>query len=208
MDECKSLGDRLGVHIREVVIVAIVLATPFLLKIDSEVVRIVVEHRIGPLNMFFYYFTLLGNYIFAIIEGLYVVIYYKDDRKFRYNVAVLISYTGWLVSDRIVYALKNIFMRPRPYEACSGVVSICGEPKDYSFPSGHSSTAFSLIVPIVLETRSKIFRAILIIYAVLICFSRIYCGVHYLTDVIWGALIGWYISNVIYYLIWRRIGDK
>ncbi|MBU3146014.1 phosphatase PAP2 family protein [Clostridium sp. CF012] len=58
----------------------------------------------------------------------------------------------------------------------------------YSFPSGHTTGAFSLAVIIALYF--PIFGFITIPLACLVGISRMYIGVHYPTDVIMGAIIG------------------
>lgn len=64
----------------------------------------------------------------------------------------------------------------------------------YSFPSGHSQTAFFLgtILAFVLirTTKSKILFIIPFIWAILVCISRVVIGIHYPVDVAGGAAIG------------------
>ena len=101
-------------------------------------------------------------------------------------------------------ALKSLFDRPRPFliesywwvEAYSypGLISY---PSGLSFPSGHSASAFAGAVAFLLGARkwssSKITQSIAIAsvgLAGLIAFSRLYLGVHYLSDIIVGSLVG------------------
>ena len=59
---------------------------------------------------------------------------------------------------------------------------------DYSFPSGHTTVAFTGAV--VLWHINHIFGVGAFLFAVMIAFSRIYLAVHYITDVLAGAMIG------------------
>ena len=59
---------------------------------------------------------------------------------------------------------------------------------DYSFPSGHTTAAFTGAV--VLWHINHIFGVGAFLFAVMIAFSRIYLAVHYITDVLAGAMIG------------------
>jgi len=186
----------------------VVVTTPILLLHDMDIVVWVSRHRLPSLDIFFLYFTMFGNYVFALGEALYIALFHRRKEKFRANIAILISYVSWLVSGRVVVCLKNIFMRPRPYVYNPDVGLIYEKPQDCSFPSGHSSTALSLTYPLIIEWRSRGARILLIAYAALMCFSRVYCGVHYPTDVLWGSLIGLLVSHMIYVFIWTRIGEK
>ena len=85
--------------------------------------------------------------------------------------------------------LKNIVARTRPYEVIDGLKSLVGEQSDYSFPSGHTAHAFAVGVIMLAMLPKRIGRPIIIV-SVLMAYSRLYLGVHYLTDVLAGAVFG------------------
>lgn len=85
---------------------------------------------------------------------------------------------AFLESGFIVYTLKQIINRPRPL----------GELEEVSFPSGHSTLAFSLAT--VVGHEYPRIRIPLYITASATAFSRVYLGRHYPGDVIFGALVG------------------
>lgn len=106
--------------------------------------------------------------------------------------------------------LKNIIARTRPYDDIDGLVCLVGKQMDYSFPSGHTGAAFAVAgamlvvalfgLPMIEKTGEvsrqdpslsfKLISVILIMYATLLAFSRMYVGVHYPTDVLCGLLLG------------------
>lgn len=93
---------------------------------------------------------------------------------------------AWILND---LCLKVIISRARPYDAIPGLVALIGPQMGSSCPSGHSACSFASAFAIFLNTKKRIGIPVLIL-AVLIGFSRIYVGVHYLSDVLFGFAIG------------------
>jgi undecaprenyl-diphosphatase len=84
-------------------------------------------------------------------------------------------------------------MRIRPFDAL-GILNLVNE-SDSSFPSGHAAAVFSTVY--ILDREFPKIKWFWIGIAILVSFSRIYLGVHYLTDVVVGALIGYTISLIV-----------
>jgi undecaprenyl-diphosphatase len=76
--------------------------------------------------------------------------------------------------------------RVRPYD--SGITHlIIPRSADWSFPSDHATAAFAIAIAFAIQGLPR--RAALLgLLAVLISWSRIFVGTHYLTDVLGGAL--------------------
>ncbi len=84
-------------------------------------------------------------------------------------------------------------------------------PSSWSFPSGHTSSAFAAVMGMSLGTKKAKFIVPGFIAAALMGFTRIYVHVHYATDVIGGALvgiiygiIGYFIAVAVYKLIVKK----
>jgi undecaprenyl-diphosphatase len=89
--------------------------------------------------------------------------------------------------------LKPLFKRLRPchVEAFQSWIHLpdgCGGL--YGFCSSHSANAFAVAIGFYLVSKNRPMGAILIVWATLIAYSRIYLGAHYPLDVIMGAIIG------------------
>ena len=85
--------------------------------------------------------------------------------------------------------LKNMVMRTRPYEIVEGLTLIGKKAHDFSFPSGHS-TASMAASSVLLGGMPKKFGIPAFLLGLFICFTRLYIGIHYPTDVLAGILIG------------------
>jgi membrane-associated phospholipid phosphatase len=71
---------------------------------------------------------------------------------------------------------------------------------NYSFPSGHTATAFCLAILISLILRKKIVFFIAIAFALVVAYSRVYLLQHFLVDVAGGAIVGTLVAFVVWYL--------
>ena len=85
--------------------------------------------------------------------------------------------------------LKHTVARIRPFQAVESLHVLIAEPNDFSFPSGHTAIAFAVSTAIFLSGYREAGFA-LFAFAAMVGFSRVYLGVHYLTDVLAGACIG------------------
>lgn len=84
--------------------------------------------------------------------------------------------------------LKGISRRKRPCEIEPHCWSSILPPDKYSFPSGHAITAFAVAIPVGLVY--PYLQPCLILAALLIAASRIALGMHFLSDVLAGILLG------------------
>ena len=110
-----------------------------------------------------------------------------------------------------VHLFKNIFERLRPCHepALNGLVHLvndrCGG--SYGFISSHAANSFGVAFLVLLWIREKWFTALMVVWALLVSYSRIYLGVHYPGDVLvgglWGAVCGWLV-----FLLFRWVRSR
>lgn len=84
-------------------------------------------------------------------------------------------------------------------------------PKGYSFCSAHAANTMSLAVFFSLLIRSKMLTITLVIWSLINCWTRLYLGVHYPSDILCGMIIGTIVGILVYllyYKIYLRISPK
>jgi undecaprenyl-diphosphatase len=102
--------------------------------------------------------------------------------------AIVASGTAAAVGGLLFLFLKRKAARKRPCAIAEHCWARLLPPDQFSFPSGHSITAFAVAVPLGLFYPSLL--AALLFCAFSIAVSRIVLGMHFLSDVIAGSVLG------------------
>ncbi len=128
--------------------------------------------------------TSLGNAgMIWIIIGVCMLITKKYRKQ---GILVLVGLLlGLIIGNGIV---KNLVARQRPCWQNPEFPLLISNPKDFSFPSGHTQS--SVIAATIITMGNKKMGWVVIPLAVLIAFSRLYLYVHFPTDILGGAIMG------------------
>lgn len=164
------------------------------IDIDTKVYSFISKYISDELTFIVRFITEFGNALIFILICLISFILIKN-KKISYSITL-----NLIIITVFNFILKLLFQRPRP----DGINII--EELGYSFPSGHSMVSMAfygfiiyLIYRYVKNNYYKYtFMSILSILIILIGLSRVYLGVHYITDVLAGFLIS--ISYLIVYI--------
>ncbi len=128
------------------------------------------------------------QYLFAITL---LLLWFKKDTKEKVaanrKVAIIAMMT-MLIAVGINHIIALVYFRPRPYTLHAAHLLV-NPSVDPSFPSDHATFAFALTLPILVV--NKYFGRIMIVMSLLLCFSRVFVGIHYPLDIVGGAIIAY-----------------
>jgi undecaprenyl-diphosphatase len=145
-----------------------------------------VNHRINHtvLDYLLYYITHLGGATFTLAVTLLIAIAAPNP----WNITGIQAFVALALSHIPVAVLKKKYPRLRPYLVLPKT-NICKNPlTDHSFPSGHTTAIFSVIIPFALAFPWL--GIIVLPVGILVGLSRMYLGLHYPSDVLAGCALG------------------
>lgn len=161
----------------------------------------------GLADSFFVFIT--NKWVALIIGGLLLLLVARLYKRLS-RITILIFITALitvLITDAIVCrVIKNLIARPRPPYDSIPVRLLISTTNSPSMPSAHVSDSFALFT--FAYTIYRKWALILLIFAVLVSYSRVYVGVHYPSDIIAGALIGSLFGFLTAVLLKTTIKDK
>jgi undecaprenyl-diphosphatase len=133
-----------------------------------------------------------------------ILIYLGIKFKRKFIIIILFIIVAATLTDQISVLIKNSVQRLRPCHepALEGLVHLfngeCGGL--YSFVSSHAANSFDVALLSLLFIRKRWFTISIILWALVVGYSRVYLGVHYPGDVICGSVQGAFIGWSIYKL--------
>jgi len=161
-----------------------------MLPFDAAIAAALASTRTEPITSLFSLVTRLGDAWFCIFAASLICFFLYASRQKRFVPELFLISIG---SAFTVWILKLLFALPRPTDPIALVTL-----DSFSFPSGHAAAAATLygfLLWMMLGTgttgRIRVFFAgIFFLLIILVGFSRLYLGVHYLTDVLAGYIVG------------------
>ena len=125
----------------------------------------------------------------------------------RYRFAFIYAIAN-SVTSLFTQGLKHIFDHDRPVRFFEGNFDLYLVPDVdmniyYSFPSGHTTSAFTIYFTLALFATNKYVKTGLFVLALLIGYSRVYLSQHFFEDIYVGSIIGTSFSFIIYHYLNR-----
>ena len=130
-------------------------------------------------------------FLLCLLILLFVYMYKKQNQK-QFVKSTLFSFILCLLFFII---LKKCFQRPRPFDLYPQIIPLVKKPHDFSFPSGHTACAF-ICAFMAYRQLDKKFSIPIVIFAILVAFSRLYVGVHYPSDILGGILLAYILYKI------------
>ncbi len=180
--------------------------SPLMLDIDRMVYRWAASMRSDPATLFFLAFTHIGGPIGLAVIALGVAVLLFEQR--HRGLSLYVTVTGSM-SGVLNLLLKEIFARTRP-----DLAEALRRATGYSFPSGHamgSMVVFGSLAYVVARVHGR-WRprsatiAVLLSSIVAVGLSRVYLGVHWISDIAAGYVAGmvWLVvATVTFEAFWR-----
>lgn len=181
----------------------LITSVSFLASYEKVAIHYYLNQFVGNkfLNLFFYYITYLGDGRVATFILLLILLY-----NIRLGIYVAASF---LTATLFSIAMKHFFFDDvnRPsyiFKNFDGRKLTLVEGVDMyihnSFPSGHATQAFSILMCLVFVTKNPAFKLLFFALAFLTAISRVYLSQHWLADITAGSCIGVFFS-ILYYFI-------
>ncbi len=138
-------------------------------------------------DIYFKYLTYLGDGVVAVVLSIILLLFNR-----KWGLGMLVSYA---LSGGIAQLIKHLnenVLRPAAALGAENVHQIEGVELStlYSFPSGHTTTAFALFMGLAIILKNKKLGLICLLFAILSGYSRIYLSQHFPIDVLVGSVIG------------------
>lgn len=168
---------------------------------------IINKYNSPPFDFFFMYFTYLGDGIIWIPVFLYVIFYRRD---FVITLIVAVIICTLLTQGLKHWVFPNEFRPAATLHQHLHFVNGVIINRSNSFPSGHTSTAFTLAMLLAFLLKRQFWAYFFPMVALSVGYSRVYLAQHFVTDVFAGMIIGIISSylSLAAYEYWRNWRER
>ena len=181
----------------------------FLESVDHSLIKTINGFNSEWMDQFMWFFSgpfIVIPIVLLISWTMYKSYSLKESGWILFGIIITIA----LADLSSVYLFKEIFMRFRPshhielsqqlhfYQFDNGDLYKGGK---YGFVSSHAANYFALLVLVYGLIHKYWMKILLVLIILIILYSRVYLGVHYVSDVICGAILGYLIAKLVLHLL-------
>ena len=136
----------------------------------------------------------------------FAIIIYFIIKNYRVKAFLILFFLALVIlfSDQFSVLLKENIQRLRPVhqpEIEHLVHNVLRKGGLYGFVSSHAANSFAIFAFTTRIFRNKTYWFLLLFWAVIFSYSRIYSGVHYPLDILGGAVLGWGIGVLLFKML-------
>ena len=160
------------------------------------------SHSTPFLDNLFNLITMIGEPHFIIF--ITTIVFWNISKK----KGILLSFI-FIISAVSNDLLKLTFQTKRPFQELDGITGKrIQTATGYSFPSGHTQSSTSFFITSAIMIKKKKFLIFALSISVLVGFSRLYLGVHWLIDIAGALVFGYLIANFVFKYLDKIYDDR
>ncbi len=143
-------------------------------------------------------------YLTWIIVAIAFVWLLSGSMKRNMFVLVCVSISTFVARGIVTEAIRLFYNRPRPFLESSQIHPLF-IVHEWSFPSGHATLLFAFATA--LYFFDKRLGLIVLLLSTIVVLSRVVAGVHYLSDIVAGAIIGSVCAGIVTYIFKKKFAN-
>lgn len=187
----------------------------YIIELDEQLLLLCNGVHTPWLDNFFWIVTSRSLNIFVALPLLLILGWYihnnphKKKALFDAMLVVVALAIAVLIADQVASSVfKPLFQRLRPSrDPDLSVILVNGyRGGRYGFVSSHAANTFAAALFLINIFRNRFFTLAILLWAVLVSYSRLYLGVHFPGDILCGALLGILVGILVYRLYERVRG--
>lgn len=168
-----------------------------MLDFELKLLEFIQQHRLvelDPILIFITSTTTVASITLAILFSWLISRKYTSGDSKLYLISVFLVLS---CSSLLSYVLKLSFSRARPFTLSDQIIDLA-TVSTHSFPSGHTTAAFSIVFGLIFFYPKWKVVIPVIIWAIIVAYSRLALGVHFLSDILAGVLLSFLVALFLY----------